>query len=179
MAVVDYEVIDPPFSPTPSNEIREAFQYVSLSSNDTLLELGCGDARNLVMAAKEFDARAIGYELSDEVYKKAMKKIEKNGVEDYITLRKESFYEPREEDLERATVAYIYLSKTANRILESALRNYSLKVLSRVFPLHIQGEEINRIMLYDYSNFTVSPTSGITMVHVKPKARGYCTSEHS
>lgn len=123
------------------------------------------------MAAKEFGARAVGYELSDEVYNKAKKKIEKNGVEKYITLRNESLYEPREEDLERATVVYLYLSKTANRILESVLRNYSLRILSRVFPLPIPGEEINQIILYDYSNPTLAPTSKPNMVEIKPKRR--------
>ncbi len=171
MAITDYEVLDPPFSPTPSNEIREAFQYIGLSSHDIILELGCGDARNLIMAAKEFGARAIGYELSTEVYDKAKKKIEKNGVEEYITLRNESFYEPKEEDLERATIVYLYLSKTANRILETALRSYSLKVLSRIFPLSVQGEEINKIILYNYSSSNVSPTSGISMVDIKPKTQ--------
>ncbi len=174
MAVVDYEVIDPPFSPTPSNEIREAFDHLGLSSHDVVLELGCGDARNLIMAAKEFGARAIGYELSEEVYEKAMRKIEKNGVENYITLRNESLYDPREEDLERATVVYLYLSKTANRILDTVLKSYSLKILSRVFPLSGEGENINRIILYDYSdhynNPKISTSSGISLVDVKPKS---------
>lgn len=152
MAILDYEVIDPPFSPTPSKEIREAFQYMGLSSQDVVLELGCGDARNLILAAKEFGAKGIGYELSDEVFDKAKKKLEKYGVEDMITLRQESLYEPREEDLESATVVYLYLSKTANRILESALRHYPLKILSRVFPMSIPGVTINRMNLYDCCN---------------------------
>jgi hypothetical protein len=143
--------LTPPFEPSPAKEVREAFHKLGLSSKDVLFEPGCGDARILILAAKEFGARGIGYELADEIFVRAKKNVERNNLQTMITLRKESFYNLREEDLEKSTIAYLYLSDLANQILEPVLIKYSLKILSREFSLFtVQGRKItDRIWFYD------------------------------
>lgn len=44
--------------------IKEAFKLANLKPNQTVLDLGCGNARSLVIAAKEFRAKGIGIEIS-------------------------------------------------------------------------------------------------------------------
>ncbi|MFP3946976.1 MAG: SAM-dependent methyltransferase [Archaeoglobaceae archaeon] len=142
--------INPPFSSSPIDEIREAFRKIGLSSQDVLLELGCGEAGNLILAAEEFGAGGIGYEFLDSVYDRAKKNIEDHNLQDSILLRKQSLYEIQEEDLENSTFAYLYLSDTANQILESVLKQHSIKILTRVFTLPSEGKKLTEhIRLYD------------------------------
>jgi len=53
----------PPSVPTKLSRIRKALQLVNLQSNETLCDLGAGDGRVLLLAAREFDANAIGIEI--------------------------------------------------------------------------------------------------------------------
>lgn len=147
------ESINPPFSSSPLDEMRDAFQKIGLSSQDVLLELGCGEAKNLILAAEEFGARGIGYEFLDSVYDRAKKNVEDRNLQDSIVLRRQSLYELQEEDLKRATVAYLYLSNTANQILEPVMKHYSIKILTRVFTLPYEGKKLTEgIRLYDDSD---------------------------
>lgn len=147
------ESINPPFSSSPLDEIREAFQRTGLSSQDVLLELGCGEAKNLILAAEEFGARGIGYEFLDSVYDRAKKNVEYHNLQKSISLRRQSLYEIQEEDLESATVAYLYLSNTANQILEPVLKRYSIKILTRIFDLPSEGKKLTEnIKLYEDFN---------------------------
>ncbi|MFO7967194.1 MAG: class I SAM-dependent methyltransferase [Archaeoglobaceae archaeon] len=147
------ESINPPFSSSPIDEIREAFQKIGLSSQDVLLELGCGEGHNLVLAAEEFGAEGIGYEFLDSLYDRAKENVEDRGLQESILLRKQSLYELQEEDLERSTVAYLYLSNTANQILEPVLKQYSIKILTRIFDLPTKGKKLTeQIKLYDDLN---------------------------
>ncbi len=147
------ESINPPFSSSPIDEMREAFQKIGLSSMDVLLELGCGEGHNLILAAEEFGARGIGYEFLDSVYDRAKENIENHDLQDSILLRRQSLYELQEEDLESATVVYLYLSNTANQILEPVLKQYSIKILTRIFDLPSEGKKLTEhINLYDDFN---------------------------
>ncbi len=53
-----------PFYPTPATAIREAFHEVGLQPGEKLYDLGAGTGRVLLIAEREFGAKAIGYELS-------------------------------------------------------------------------------------------------------------------
>jgi tRNA G46 methylase TrmB len=57
-----------PFVPTPESEMWRILQLVGLRPKEVFVELGCGDGQNLRIAAAEFGAIGIGYEL-DEVMK--------------------------------------------------------------------------------------------------------------
>ena len=52
-----------PWVPTREKRIRKALQLAELGAGETLYDLGAGDGRVLIMAAKEFGARAIGIEI--------------------------------------------------------------------------------------------------------------------
>ncbi len=136
------ESINPIYSSSPVDEVREAFQKIRLSPQDVLLEPGCGKAKNLILAAEEFGATGIGYETLDSVYATAKKNVEDRSLQNKILLRKQSFYELHEKDLERATVAYLFLTKTANQIVEPVLKQYSIKILTRMFDLPTPGKRI-------------------------------------
>ncbi len=164
------ESINPPFSSSPIDEIRDAFQKIELSPQDVLLELGCGEAKNLILAAEEFDAGGIGYEFLDSVYDRAKENIENRNLQDSILLRRQSLYELQEEDLEIATVAYLYLSNTANQILEPVLKQYSIKIITRIFDLPYEGKNLTEnIKLYDNFNIRCEqPKIAKSLVKIMP-----------
>jgi hypothetical protein len=53
-----------PYFVTPKKALREIFQLIQLRPGQTLYDLGAGDGKALVIANKEFGARAVGFELS-------------------------------------------------------------------------------------------------------------------
>ncbi len=53
---------------------------LQLTSGDVLYELGCGDARFLIAAAKRHDVRGVGVEYSSELVKRAERNVEDHGV---------------------------------------------------------------------------------------------------
>jgi len=69
-----------PYVPTPFGVIRKMLEIANLKENETLMDLGCGDGRVLVIAAKEFKAYAIGVELRKDLVDKAINNIKKNNV---------------------------------------------------------------------------------------------------
>lgn len=56
-------LVGAPYLPTLSNEVRAALELADLRSGDTLLELGCGDGKVLIAAARQ-GLQAVGYELN-------------------------------------------------------------------------------------------------------------------
>ncbi len=55
-------IIGAPWVPTPRRTVRKMLELAQVNSKDTVLDLGSGDGRIIVMAAKEFGARSIGIE---------------------------------------------------------------------------------------------------------------------
>lgn len=57
-----------PFVPTPMRGARKMLKLAGVKKGDKVIDIGCGDGRLVHLAAKEFGAKAIGYELSPIVY---------------------------------------------------------------------------------------------------------------
>jgi cyclopropane fatty-acyl-phospholipid synthase-like methyltransferase len=55
-------IIGAPWIPTPRKTVRKMLELAQVNSKDTVMDLGSGDGRIIVMAAKEFGARSIGIE---------------------------------------------------------------------------------------------------------------------
>ena len=107
------------FVPLPKNTIRKMLREAKVSSEDLVFDLGCGDGRVLIIATKEFGARAVGIEKSWILSKISEWKIKKEGVENKAKIIKGDFFK---QDLRRATVIFVYLSKKINKKLEPKLK---------------------------------------------------------
>jgi len=55
-------VVGAPWLPTPKSKVRAMLEFANVGEGDTLYDLGSGDGRILIMAAKEFGAKAVGIE---------------------------------------------------------------------------------------------------------------------
>lgn len=65
-----------PFTPSGNGVLDHALDLLALSSDDVLFDLGCGDARMLVLAAKKTGARCIGVEYDKALVQRARARIE-------------------------------------------------------------------------------------------------------
>jgi len=110
--------ISVPFVPTPPEVIRELLKMADLKPGETLLDLGCGDGRVLVMAAKEFGAKAIGIELRKDLISKAIQNVAQEGVSDKVLIIQGNFFEL---PLPPADVIFMYLLTSVNERLRPKL----------------------------------------------------------
>jgi predicted RNA methylase len=107
------------FIPLPKNTIKKMLKEAKVSSKDIVYDLGCGDGRVLIIAAKEFGARAIGIEKSWVLSKISEWRVKKEKLEDKVKIINKDFFKV---NLSKATVIFAYLSKKINKKLEPKLK---------------------------------------------------------
>jgi ribosomal protein L11 methylase PrmA len=99
-----------------------------LTSADTLYDLGCGDGRIVIAAAKEYHAHGVGIDLKPELIREAQAGARKEGVEALVKFDVGDIFDA---DLRPATVVTLYLLPDINRRLRPKLVN-ELKPGSRI-----------------------------------------------
>jgi predicted RNA methylase len=82
-----------------------------LRAGEVLFDLGAGDGRAVIMAAKDFGARTVGVELREDLVKKALSIIYEQGLQDRITIVNGDMFNV---DLTGADVIFLYLTTSAN-----------------------------------------------------------------
>ncbi len=107
-----------PFVPTPIEVVRKMLKLAELKPGEVLLDLGCGDGRVLVTAAKEFGARAIGIELRSDLVSRAVRNVIHEGVQDRVLVIQGNFFELK---LPPADVIFMYLLTSVNERLRPKL----------------------------------------------------------
>ncbi|MEZ0345433.1 MAG: methyltransferase domain-containing protein [Infirmifilum sp.] len=117
-----------PFVPSPPELIKRAFEIAGLKPGELVLDPGCGDGRSLIIAAKEFGARAVGIELRKDLLETAMRRISEEGVSDRVLLIHGSFYDIA---FPPADVVFLYLLTSVNERLRPKLER-ELKPTTRV-----------------------------------------------
>jgi precorrin-6B methylase 2 len=120
--------------PTPERVIRRMLQMADTTSADLVIDLGAGDGRIPIYAAKHFGARAIGVELEENLVRLARKTAAAQGVSHLATFVQQDLFET---DLSGATVIALYISPgvmTRLRPRLAALRP-GTRIVSHYFTL--------------------------------------------
>ena len=73
-----------PYVPSPPQVIRQMLLMAVLKPGEVFFDLGAGDGRTVIMAAKDFGARAVGVELREDLVKKALGTVYEEGLQDRI-----------------------------------------------------------------------------------------------
>lgn len=120
--------LDVPYVPTPQDVVDRMLQLASVGKNDILFDLGCGDGRIVVTAAKVHGARCTGIDIDPERIAEAKENAKVAGVTEKVTFRVANLFET---DLSSASVVTLYLLPTINAKLRPRLWQ-QLKVGSRV-----------------------------------------------
>jgi protein-L-isoaspartate O-methyltransferase len=69
-----------PYYPTPEIVVEKMLQFAGLKAGEKMFDLGSGDGRIVIMAARKFKADATGIEFDDALYKQSMEKIKSLGL---------------------------------------------------------------------------------------------------
>ncbi len=97
---------DVPFVPTPPVVIDEMLRLADVKPADFVMDLGSGDGRVLIAAAKRFGARGIGVDLDGELVAESIASAAEAGVADRVDFLQQDLFGT---DLGRATVITMYL----------------------------------------------------------------------
>ena len=102
------------YVPTPQIAVDTMLQMVKLSASDFVIDLGSGDGRIIITAAKKFGARGFGVDLDTVLLKRARDSAKREGVADRAQFVEQNLFET---DLSRATVITTYLLPEMNEKL--------------------------------------------------------------
>jgi predicted RNA methylase len=109
-----------PFVPSPFPVIQFMLKLADLSAGEVLFDLGAGDGRTVVMAAKSFGARAVGVELREDLAKKALGTIHESGLSNRVTIVNGDMFSV---NLSSADVVFLYLTTSANEKIRPKLEH--------------------------------------------------------
>ncbi len=108
-----------PYVPTPLPVARKMLELAKAGPGDVLYDLGAGDGRIVVMAAKEFGvSRAVGVELRHDLAEEARKKVRELGLEDRVEIVEADMFSV---DISEASVVTLFLLTSVNRRLRPKL----------------------------------------------------------
>jgi len=109
-----------PFVPSPPQVIKKMLMLAELKAGEVFFDLGAGDGRTVIIAAKEFGARAVGVELREDLVKKALGSVYEQGLQDRVTMVNGDMFGV---DLSSADVVFLYLTTSANEKVKPKLES--------------------------------------------------------
>ncbi len=118
---------DVPFVPTPYVVVEEMLRLAKVGADDFVMDLGSGDGRILIAAARKFGARGVGVDLDPDRIEESLYSAQLQGVSDRVTFLQQDLFKF---DLSPATVITMYLLPSVNMKLRSRL--YDLKPGTRI-----------------------------------------------
>jgi tRNA G37 N-methylase Trm5 len=130
---------------TPRDVIAKMLELAQVGKEDVVYDLGCGDGRIVVSAARKFGCRGYGFDVNPVRIKESEENVKRNGVADLVTIEKKDIFTL---DLSRATVVTLYLLPALNVRLIPQLEKLPLGA---------------RIVSHDFDMKGVKPDKVITM----------------
>ncbi len=110
--------LDVPYVPTPDAVVAEMLSMAEVKGSDVLYDLGSGDGRIPITAAKRFGTRGVGIDLDPDRVEEANANAQKEKVTDKVTFKEGDIFK---EDFSEATVITLYLLPEVNLRLKPEL----------------------------------------------------------
>lgn len=105
------QVPDIEYVPTPDNVVAKMLEVAKVGKSDVLYDLGCGDGRIVITAAKRFGIKGKGFDIDPDRIKESTENARKAGVENLVSFEKKDIFTV---DLSPATVVTLYLLPELN-----------------------------------------------------------------
>ncbi|MBN1779198.1 MAG: class I SAM-dependent methyltransferase [Candidatus Buchananbacteria bacterium] len=149
-------ILAAPWVPLWKKDVRRMLELAGVKEGETVFDLGAGDGRIVIMAAKEFGAKSVGFEIAFLPYFLAYIKIILSGKKKNINLRFKNFYH---QDFSQADVICTFLSPQAMLKLKPKLQTETkpgCRIISYVFkipdwqPTKIDKPNQNQAAIYLY-----------------------------
>jgi SAM-dependent methyltransferase len=109
---------DVPYVPTPDDVVQGMLKLANVQKSDTVYDLGCGDGRIVITAAKLYGAHGVGVDINPERISEARANAKQSGVEDLVHFVEADLYRA---DIKDATVVTLYLLPSVNLKLRPKL----------------------------------------------------------
>jgi len=139
-----------PYYPTPIPVVRLMLETAEIEPGEVVYDLGSGDGRVVILAARDHQAKAVGYELDPKLVESSRRQIDKMELSDQARIVPGDLYAA---DVENADVVTVYLLPRAlgklRPLLEKKMKSGS-RVVSHDFP--IPGWEADETLTYDETN---------------------------
>lgn len=119
---------DVPYEPTPQPVVDRMLKLAGVRTNDVVYDLGCGDGRIVITAAKQFGARGTGIDIDPQRILEARANAKEAGVEENVEFKVGDLFTS---DFSDATVVTLFLWPHINRKLRPVLWE-QLRVGTRV-----------------------------------------------
>lgn len=124
-----------PYVPSPQVVVERMLEAANLKPGETVYDLGCGDGRILITAAREFKAKGVGIELSADLVRQAQDQVNRMGLQNRVSIMQGDLLTA---DLRGADVVTLYLLTSSNErlkpLFEKSLRP-GARVVSHDFAI--------------------------------------------
>ena len=99
------------FVPTPQEVVDKMLELAQVTKDDIVYDLGCGDGRIVVTAAKKYGCKAFGFDIDKDRIEESLKNVQDNNVGDLVTIERRDIFTL---DLSTANVVTLYLLPSLN-----------------------------------------------------------------
>jgi SAM-dependent methyltransferase len=140
------------FLPTPHDVVAKMLETAKLTKNDVLYDLGCGDGRIVVAAAKKYGCKCIGYDIDPKRVAEARANAAEAKVGHLVKIEEKDIFEL---DLSKASVVTLYLLPALNVRLIPQLEKLKpgSRIVSHDFPMGDMHPEQEIKMTSDHDNW--------------------------
>jgi SAM-dependent methyltransferase len=127
--------LDVPYVQTPPNVVTAMLRMAHVGANDVVIDLGCGDGRIIVAAAKEFGARGVGYDIDPQRISEARRNAGRAGVTPRVQFVQKDLFDVK---ISEASVVTVFLLPAVLERLRPRLLGDlapGTRIVSHSFPL--------------------------------------------
>jgi precorrin-6B methylase 2 len=124
-----------PYVPTPYEVVERMLSLAEVSKKDVVYDLGCGDGRIPIVAARKYGSRGVGIDIDPRRIQESRENAKAAGVEHLIEFRLE---DAMKADVSPATVVTLYLLGSANALLRPILTKQlrpGARIVSHAFSM--------------------------------------------
>jgi SAM-dependent methyltransferase len=126
---------DVPYVPTTEKAVQEMLKLANVQKSDILYDLGCGDGRIVITAAKLYGTRGVGIDINPERIKEAKANAKREGVENLVRFEENDLFVA---DIKEASVVTLFLLSAVNLKLRPRLMQElkpGTRVVSNTFDM--------------------------------------------
>lgn len=138
--------LDVGYLPTPHDVVERLLQLGEVTEKDVVYDLGCGDGRIVVAAARRFGCRAVGVDLDPERIREALALAREHKVEKLVTIRQQDLFQV---DLTEASVVTLFL-----------LPNLNVKLIPQLEKMRPGA----RVLTHEFDIDGIEPEKSVTFV---------------
>jgi ribosomal protein L11 methylase PrmA len=143
------------YVPTPQEVVDKMLDLAQVKKDDVVYDLGCGDGRIVVTAAKKYGCKAVGFDIDPERIKESVENVKQNKVQDLVEIKNEDIFTL---DLSQASVVTLYLLPNLNVKLIPQLKKMKdgSRIVSHSFDMRgVKPKEVIKVADKDGREHTV------------------------